>query len=127
MGIKQKIFGFFIVSVELLVLVCWPMDCLVLECKPNCPIGPVRHHRQSTLCILKAKLDFDVRSMQRIGFTHSSSVLVLRLPNEYCDELANCAIEFIVEYPCLDKDTDDGCCGAAAGFDWPDVDRLPAF
>lgn len=25
------------------------------------------------------------------------------MPNAYCDELANCAIEFIVEYPCFDR------------------------
>lgn len=34
---------------------------------------------------------------------YSSSVLDLRFPSAYCDELANCAIEFMVEYPCLDR------------------------
>lgn len=62
------------------------------------------------------------------------------MPNAYCDELANCAIEFIVEYPCLDSpppntvavgafdDADDG--DGAVAFDCDDDDdddKLPAF
>lgn len=60
---------------------------------------------------------------------YSSSVLDFLFPSAYCDELANCAIEFIVEYPCLDRPllnevgavpADDDC-GCA------DVAKLPAF
>lgn len=63
------------------------------------------------------------------GVAYSSSVLDLRLPNAYCDELANCAIEFIVEYPCFDsplpKTVGDAPVVGCVGCD--DVDRLPAF
>lgn len=68
--------------------------------------------------------------------TYSSSVFALRLPSAYCDELANCAIEFIVEYPCFDSPPPntvdiapnlDEVCDAGAAFDWPDVERLPPF
>lgn len=58
--------------------------------------------------------------------------MALRLPNAYCDELANCAIEFIVEYPCFDNPlllktvaplpADDCVVDCEA-----DDDKLPAF
>lgn len=69
---------------------------------------------------------------------YSSSVLDLRFPSAYCDELANCAIEFIVEYPCLDKPPPKTVAAEPAGgppLDWADDDddddvvddKLPAF
>lgn len=49
------------------------------------------------------RLTFQFCLIKRSLFAYSSSVLDLRLPRAYCDELANCAIAFIVEYPCLDR------------------------
>lgn len=67
--------------------------------------------------------------------------MALRLPSAYCDELANCAMAFIVEYPCFDSpppktvgvavfdDADDGegADALADAFDCDDDDKLPAF
>lgn len=75
-------------------------------------------------CITNSSLDINL-------LTYSSSVLDLRLPSAYCDELANCAIAFIVEYPCLDRPLPNTVGAGVLDADPDDgvdeLDKLAAF